>query len=194
MAGWLCVTAEVGAAVPAEHLEPARSLQVPSAVVGDARAARELCQWDRPQMMTSPNPLSLRVLCAGPVNSITLVLRCDVLCCYGICQCPNSAGHWGSRCSGTLVWLERCPCISHGMPWEMAVRQGMLLSCGLARAHTPSVGPARWPLPAAGCQAEQAVMAEHPARAGLLKGDPGPSGSGTHGWDRLHHSSSPRTM
>ena len=47
-------------------------------------------------------------------------------------------------------------------------------------------------LPAA-CQGKQAATAEHPARAGLLKGVPRLSGSGTHGWDRLRHGSSPRT-
>ena len=46
VAGWLRATAEVGAAVPAEHPELVMSLQVLSAIVGDARAAEELCQCD----------------------------------------------------------------------------------------------------------------------------------------------------
>lgn len=50
--------------------------------------------------------------------------------------------------------------------------------------HVPApprwVLPARWPL-SAGCWAEQAVTAEHPARTGLLKGVPGPSGK-QHPW------------
>lgn len=109
-----------------------------------------------------------------------LALVLWVSCCCGTCQCLDAMEHWGSRCSGTLVRMEKCPLVSRGMPWKAAAGQGMLLSRGLANACAPSVAPACW--------------AEYLAGAGLLKAVPGLPGHSTRGWDMLRHSSPPHTV
>lgn len=48
LTGWLHATAKLGPRCLQTNPEPARSLQVLSALVSDARATEELCQRDGP--------------------------------------------------------------------------------------------------------------------------------------------------